>query len=189
MPPLEIAGRVGRVLAHFDQAEVLLVTDLTNIRWLTGFTGSNGWALLTPSEVVLITDGRYGDQATAQLAQAGVDGRVIVGLSGAAMLDALATEVAGFGSVGFEAAHVTYEQFRRFEGLFATTLVPVSGVVEAERRRKDAGEGRRSTRQGVISRRNRRVPAPSSSHSKTPATSATKSILAGSIGVTSAWRS
>ncbi len=140
MPPLEIAGRVGRVLAHFDQAEVLLVTDLTNIRWLTGFTGSNGWALLTPSEVVLITDGRYGDQATAQLAQAGVDGRVIVGLSGAAMLDALATEVAGFGSVGFEAAHVTYEQFRRFERLFTTTLVPVSGVVEAERRRKDAGE-------------------------------------------------
>ena len=140
MPPLEIAGRVGRVLSRFDQAEALLVTDLTNIRWLTGFTGSNGWALLTPSEVVLITDGRYGDQATAQMAQAGVDGRVIVGLSGAAMLDALATEVARFGSVGFEAAHVSYEQFQRFEGLFTTTLVPVGGMVEAERRRKDAGE-------------------------------------------------
>ena len=31
--------------------------------------------------MVLVTDGRYGDQATAQLAQAGVDGRVMVGLS------------------------------------------------------------------------------------------------------------
>ena len=140
MPPLEIAGRVGRVLARFDQAEALLVTDLTNIRWLTGFTGSNGWALLSQREVVLITDGRYGDQATAQMTHAGVDGRVIVGLSSAAMLNALAAEVAGLSSVGFESAHVSYEQYQRFEGLFTTSLVPVGGVVEAERRRKDAGE-------------------------------------------------
>ena len=84
-----------------------MVTDLSNIRWLTGFTGSNGWALLTPDETVLVTDGRYGDQATAQMAEAGVDGRVIVGLSGAAMLDFLAAEVGVFGSVAFESAHVT----------------------------------------------------------------------------------
>jgi Xaa-Pro aminopeptidase len=140
MPPLEIAGRCARVRERLDQSEALLVSDLTNIRWLTGFTGSNGWALLTPHEVVLVTDGRYGDQATAQLTQAGVDGRVIVGLSGSAILDALAAEVASFASVGFEAAHVTYEQFHRFEGLFKASLVPVGGVVEAERRRKDAGE-------------------------------------------------
>jgi Xaa-Pro aminopeptidase len=140
MPPLEIAGRCATVREHFDQADALLVGDLTNIAWLTGFTGSNGWVLLTPDEVVLVTDGRYGDQATAQLADAGVDGKVIVGLSGAAILDAVAAEVAGFGSVGFEAAHVTYEQFQRYQGLFKASLVPVRGVVEAGRRRKDAGE-------------------------------------------------
>ncbi len=140
MPPLEIAGRCGRVRDHFDQAEALLVSDLTNVRWLTGFTGSNGWALLAADQVVLFTDGRYGDQATAQLAEAGVDGRVIVGLSGAAILDAIAVEVAPFDSVGFEAAHVTYEQFQRYQGLFKASLVPVGGAVEAERRRKDAGE-------------------------------------------------
>jgi Xaa-Pro aminopeptidase len=140
MPPLEVAGRCARVLQRFDQAEALLVSDLTNIRWLTGFTGSNGWVLLSPDEVVLVTDGRYGDQARAQLAAAGVDGRVVVCLSGAAILDALAVEVAPFATVGFEAAHVTYEQFQRWQGKFATTLIPVSGVVEAERRRKDAGE-------------------------------------------------
>ncbi|MDP9464354.1 MAG: Xaa-Pro peptidase family protein [Actinomycetota bacterium] len=125
---------------RFDQGEALLVSDLTNIRWLTGFTGSNGWALLAPDEVVLFTDGRYGDQAIAQLAEAGVDGRVIVGLSGAAILDAIAVEVAPFASVGFEAAHVTYEQFQRYQDLFSAQLVPVGGLVEAERRRKDAGE-------------------------------------------------
>ena len=89
MPPLEVAERCQRVPRRdSDQAEALLISDLTNIRWLTGFTGSNGWVVLTAADVVLVTDGRYGDQATAQLAQAGVDGHVIVGLSGAAMLDA-----------------------------------------------------------------------------------------------------
>jgi Xaa-Pro aminopeptidase len=128
------------VRERFNKAEALLISDLDNIRWLTGFTGSNGWVLLTPGEVVLVTDGRYGVQATAQLADAGVDGRVIVGLSNQALLDALALEVAAFPSVGFESAHVTYEQFQRLEALLTPSLVPVSGLVEAERRRKDQGE-------------------------------------------------
>jgi Xaa-Pro aminopeptidase len=140
LPALEMSGRCARVRERFDVAEALLVSDLTNIRWLTGFTGSNGWALLTPDEVVVVTDGRYGDQATAQMAAAGVDGRVIVGLSGAAILDALAAEVASFDLVGFEGAHVTYEQFERYKAMFMTTLVPFGGAVEAARRHKDAGE-------------------------------------------------
>jgi Xaa-Pro aminopeptidase len=138
--PLEVAGRCRRVRARFDQADALLISDLTNIRWLTGFTGSNGWVLMTPDELVLVTDGRYGDQAAAQMASAGVDGRVIVGLSVAALLDALTAEVAPFASVGFEAARVTYEQFQRYQGAFEPVLVPVGGVLEAERRHKDAGE-------------------------------------------------
>ncbi len=140
MVPLEIAGRCERVMQRFDQADALLVGNLTNIRWLTGFTGSNGWVLLTSGEVVLVTDGRYGDQATAQLAQSGVVGRVVVALSGAAILDAIAGEVATLATLGFEAGHVTYEQFQRFQSVFTPTLVPVGGVVEAERRRKDPGE-------------------------------------------------
>jgi Xaa-Pro aminopeptidase len=64
----------------------------------------------------------------------------VVSLAGAAMLDALAAEVAGVRSVGFESSHVSYEQFQRFQGVFKTSLVPVAGIVEAERRRKDRGE-------------------------------------------------
>ncbi|MEP7048309.1 MAG: aminopeptidase P family protein [Ilumatobacteraceae bacterium] len=140
MPALEVAGRCGRVRQRFDGIEALLVSDLTNIRWLTGFTGSNGWVLLTRHDVVLVTDGRYGDQATAQLADAGVNGRVAVGHSGGEILDLLAAEVRGFETLGFEAAHVTYQQFQRYQNLFESSLVPVAGLIEAERRRKDAGE-------------------------------------------------
>ena len=57
MPPLQIAERCARVRGRFDQAEALLISDLTNVRWLTGFTGSNGWLVLTPHEVVLKVHG------------------------------------------------------------------------------------------------------------------------------------
>ncbi len=140
MPPMQLAGRCERVRARFDQAEALLISDLTNVRWLTGFTGSNGWVLVTPDDMVVVTDGRYGDQATAELAAAGVDARVLVGLSGGAIIDLLAAELTPFASVGFESAHVTYELFQRYQGIFKPSLVPVGGVVEAERRHKDDGE-------------------------------------------------
>ena len=140
MPPLQIAQRCVRVRRRFEQAEALLISDLTNVRWLTGFSGSNGWVVLTPNEMVLVTDGRYGDQAVAELADAGVDARVVVGLSSGAILDSLAAEVAPFASVGFESAHATYADYQRYQGLFSASLVPVGGVVEAERRQKDAGE-------------------------------------------------
>ncbi len=46
----------------------MLVTTLVNVRYLTGFTGSNG-ALLVPveGEPLFLTDGRYRDQAAVQL--------------------------------------------------------------------------------------------------------------------------
>ena len=138
--PLEVSGRGARVRERNDQTEALLITSLDNIRWLTGFTGSNGWLLLTQRDLILFTDGRYGVQAMAQLEEAGVDGRVVVGLSGQAMLDSLAEEVAALASLGFESAHVTYEQFQRFAGVLQPALIPISGLVEAERRRKDQGE-------------------------------------------------
>ena len=66
------------------------MSDLSNVRWLCGFTGSNGWAVLTPDEVVLVTDGRYGEQAAAELSGHGVSGTVRVGRTRAAVLDELA---------------------------------------------------------------------------------------------------
>ena len=46
--------------------DAVLVSDLDDIRWLTGFTGSNGWLLLTPTDSSVVTDGRYAEQARSQ---------------------------------------------------------------------------------------------------------------------------
>jgi Xaa-Pro aminopeptidase len=121
-------------------ADALLVSDLTNVRWLTGFSGSNGWVVVGPDSLTLITDGRYGQQATAQLAAAGVTAEVLVGATGAATLEHIAAVCAAFDTVGFEAASVTYAQHGQYRSALASTLVPTTGVVEEERRIKDADE-------------------------------------------------
>ena len=57
---------VRRVLVT-SRLQGLLVTFLPNIRYLTGFSGSNAVVLLRPDETVLITDARYGHQVTAEV--------------------------------------------------------------------------------------------------------------------------
>ena len=134
------AARVERVRARLDAAGALLVTDLTNIRWLTGFTGSNAWVVLRPDSLTLVTDGRYGVQAAQQMDAAGVTGDVVVGATGGACLDLVARACASCEQVAFEAAHVTYHQHTQYRTVIAAELVPAVGIVEAERRVKDDAE-------------------------------------------------
>lgn len=67
MTPIDHATRRGRVADDSTR----LFTDLTDVRWLTGFVGSNGWAVLRGDELFVGTDARYGDKAQAETAQAG----------------------------------------------------------------------------------------------------------------------
>jgi len=60
--------RLRALLAERD-VDAALVTDLVNVRYLTGFTGSNAALLVTartPDGDLFATDGRYGDQAATQ---------------------------------------------------------------------------------------------------------------------------
>ncbi len=120
-------------------ADTLLVTNLTNVRYLTGFTGSAGQLLVTPDIAVLVTDGRYATQSVEQLTAAGAVADVVIG-SVAEQRTALQA-AAGSGIIGLEADHATWNQSRQFAELFAdATLTPTSGLVEELRRIKDAGE-------------------------------------------------
>lgn len=135
-------SRVDRVRHRLAEAgaEALLISDLTNIRWLTGFTGSNGWVVLGPDQLTLVTDGRYGEQAARQMAAAGVVGEVLVGVTGAATQAHLAATTQHLRTTGFEAAHVSYQQHAAWSTAFGTMLTPTSGLVELERRSKDDAE-------------------------------------------------
>jgi Xaa-Pro aminopeptidase len=140
LPPLVLTGRDAGLRSNFAGIDALLVSDLTNIRWLTGFTGSNGAVVVLPDRLVLVTDGRYGEQAERQLAEAGVEGEVLVAPSGTPLSGRLAEALGSTGRIGFESAHVSHQQWEQYTEALPGDLVPTVGLVERGRRVKDPAE-------------------------------------------------
>jgi Xaa-Pro aminopeptidase len=144
LPPMDVAGRVPQLRERLADAgcDALLVTNLTNIRYLTGFTGSAALLLVAADDLVFVTDGRYRDQAGAQLAAAGIDATVAIGRTSDEQRDHLTGPVSSVGRLGLEAAAVTWAQKRRYarEWFTGADLVPTEDVVEGLRLVKDEGE-------------------------------------------------
>jgi Xaa-Pro aminopeptidase len=130
------ALRRALLAQHID---ALLVTALPNIRYLTGFSGSNALVLVSQREVLLLTDFRYKDQSAAEVGDAA---RVIIEpLSLWARLWQSLPELAGVERVGFESAHLLHRDFQRLmEQGGRWTWRPVVDLVETLREVKDAGE-------------------------------------------------
>jgi Xaa-Pro aminopeptidase len=117
-------------------ADAALVTRLVNVRYLSGFTGSNAALLVTTDSALLSTDGRYTTLAGSQAP----DLDVVVARECA---PALVTRAAADGSrtLGFEAHDVTVElhaDLARIDG--APALVALGHAVEALRTVKDEDE-------------------------------------------------
>jgi Xaa-Pro aminopeptidase len=139
---MDVASRAIAVRDSLADAgcEALLVTALPNVRWLTGFTGSAARVLVQRDDLVLVTDGRYGEQAESEMASAGLDGRVLVGLSQAAQRERLIAAVGAVARLGLEAEHVSWAAQQDYDEAFAAALVATTGLVERHRLTKDAGE-------------------------------------------------
>ncbi len=120
-----------------DLTEPLLVTNLTNIRYLTGFTGSNASLLVNPSRAVFLTDGRYGETA-AELVRALPATELVVYSSG--LHDRLDAAFDGAPRVQLESAHVSWRFVRELGATTGSKLVASDGLVERYRRVKDAAE-------------------------------------------------
>ena len=143
LPPMDVATRAVRLRERLSAAdcEALLVTNLVNIRYLTGFTGSAGLLLVLPDELVLVTDGRYRFQSAEQLASAGVDARIEIGTV-PEQKDAMNAAAKAVGRLGLEATNVTWARQRTFatDWFPSAELVPTENLVEELRRVKDDGE-------------------------------------------------
>ncbi|MGD9997890.1 MAG: M24 family metallopeptidase [Ilumatobacteraceae bacterium] len=137
---IDVSRRAPALRERMDDVGALVVDDLTNLRWLTGFTGSNGVGVVLPDQIVLVTDGRYGEQAARQLAAAGCSGTVRVGRTAADLLDLVAAAVDGIDRVGFESAHTSHQRFVQYTGALHGALVPTIGLIERGRRTKDPAE-------------------------------------------------
>ncbi len=144
LAPMDVAARGERLRGLLAGAEVdaLLVTNLTNIRYLTGFTGSAALLLVTERGLTFVTDGRYGQQAEEQLGAAGVGADIEVSSTGHKDLVTAAVTAAGIARLGLEADAVTWAAQRTYgETWFPDlSLVPTAGLVAELRLVKDDGE-------------------------------------------------
>jgi Xaa-Pro aminopeptidase len=129
-------GRGDRLEALLAERELdrLLVTDLTNVRYLTGFGGTNGAVVCGPGVRLFFTDFRYTERAAEE-----VEGWEPITVTG----DWLASIAGGLeGRVGFEDDHMSVRSLSKLEEKLgdSAAAVPAGGLVERLRRVKDAGE-------------------------------------------------
>lgn len=137
---MTISQRRDRLRARLVSAELdaILVTDLVNVRYLSGFTGSNAALLIRADDPtpVLATDGRYRTQA----AQQAPDAQIVIERACAPHLAGRAAQ-GGARRLGFESHVVTVDGHRALvEAVGDAELVRAPGAVEALREVKDAGE-------------------------------------------------
>jgi Xaa-Pro aminopeptidase len=145
LSPLVVNGRdklvraeMQRVGASIDSA--LLVVDLNNIRWLTGFTGSAGTLLVRPDDMFLVVDGRYGDQAREQIRNSGANCEVIEGRSAVALREALANATKLIKVAHFDSAELTVSQLENMTDQLSSELRKIAPIVPKLRRRKTEPE-------------------------------------------------
>ncbi len=124
-----------------QEVDLLLVTSLVNVRYLTGYTGSNGLALVGPQTRVFVTDFRYVEQAAEEVDSSFDRQR--------AQLELLDTIPASLSSgelrLGFDDASLTVAEHVGLREALPdrVALVSAGGLVERLRRVKEPDEVQR----------------------------------------------
>ncbi len=125
--------RLEQLLAE-RELDRLLVTELTNVRYLTGFTGSNGACVCGPGIRLFFTDFRYTERAASE-----VSGWETITVSDD-WLGGIAAHLVG--RVGFEDEKMSVRGLEKLKEKLAEAVKPVAagGLVERLRRVKDEAE-------------------------------------------------
>jgi Xaa-Pro aminopeptidase len=126
--------RLARVVAE-RELDQLFVSDLVNVRYLTGFTGTNGACLIGPDALIFFTDFRYTERAAHEVgpewerpeAERELIPQIVQRMSS---------------RVGFEDAHLSVRQLARLEAAAGdeVELVPAGDLVEQLRAVKEPEE-------------------------------------------------
>jgi Xaa-Pro aminopeptidase len=126
--------RLAKLVAD-RELDQLFVSDLVDVRYLTGFTGSNGACLVGADELIFFTDFRYTERAAHEVgpewerpqAERELIPQIVQCMSG---------------RVGFEDAHLSVRQLARLEAAAdeEVELVPAGDLVEQLRAVKEPEE-------------------------------------------------
>lgn len=122
---------------NFLNADAFLVSSLVNVRYLSGFTGSNGLLLISGNNDFLFTDSRYIEQGREQTCD-----QITVSLTSGFSAIEEVSRLYSLTNVAFESDHLTYSEFTGMEKLLnpRVNLISSKGVVEKIRSIKDNDE-------------------------------------------------
>ena len=129
---------LGKIREIFEKYRLdsVLITNLDNVRYLSGFTGSEGCILITKNGSYFFTGSRYVTQASEQ-----TEGFMVK------EYENLEKELSDFASqiplksLGFEPAYMTFETYHKFaEKLQETELIALDGGLDDMRDIKDGSE-------------------------------------------------
>jgi Xaa-Pro aminopeptidase len=142
---MNVSARKKRLASAVKSAgvEALLVTHLPDVRYLSGFTGSNAAMVVFGGRSVLFTDGRYTLQAKNEVRGA----RVVIAKKPALLAACEWMETAGVRRCGFDAAHTTVASLEVMRKAVSSKLrrgffQPVASLVSTLREVKDSDEVR-----------------------------------------------
>jgi Xaa-Pro aminopeptidase len=130
---VERADRLAKLVAE-KGLERMLVTNLVNVRYLTGFTGTNGACICGPHDRAFLTDFRYIERAASE-----IGGWELVAVS-VEWMTGLAERLSG--RCGFEDQHLSVRGLRELteQAPEGAELEPAGGLTEQLRRIKDDAE-------------------------------------------------
>ncbi|MDX1616810.1 MAG: aminopeptidase P family protein [Candidatus Promineifilaceae bacterium] len=131
----ERLSAVRHQLAQWE-ADSLLIGSPANRRWLSGFTGSTGWLLITFDRALLATDSRYWEQAQQQAPEF----ELFQVTDGMADSWSSLFDTGGVKHLVVEGSHLAVQQYDTIRQKSAVEPLPREHTIEPLRRRKSAAE-------------------------------------------------
>jgi len=129
--------RLQRILVK-ENIDFLLITFLPHVRYLSGYSGTNGMILISPDSCIFLTDFRYQQQAKEQVKNMKV---VIAQRDLFSSLPDISLLKGKRIKMGFEADHLNCKTYQRLKKLLPDCLlVPTEKVVESLSVKKDKNE-------------------------------------------------
>ena len=114
-----------------NRIDALLVSSLPNVRYLSGFTGSNAMVLLQPDSLTLFTDPRYTIQAAEEAEGAKLPAKVVIAKKHLWQAAVEAIKRKRLKRIGFEETKLTFDSYSSLkEALAGRILRPRGTLIE-----------------------------------------------------------
>ena len=120
-----------QLLAYMQKEHLdgMFISRPVNVKYVSHYTGEDSWLFITEQEKFFLTDPRYTEQVSYECPDYTIlNWRDTYGSIGKAL--AYAAEKVGAKTIGFEAAHLTVEQYQNLQSEVKAELVPADGIIE-----------------------------------------------------------